>query len=211
MINILCFGDSNTFGTNPKGGRHSWNTRWPGRLQVLLGPEYYVIEEGMGGRTTVWDDPLEPGRCGIQALPMALQSHKPLDLVILFLGTNDCKAHFHASPRVITKGMENLCHTVQGFYYGEGYKKPKILVISPIHIGNDMEHCPYVSFDETAPGKSMALAPLYQELAKAEGCLFLDAASLAGPSSIDQLHMDAKNHGALAEGIAEVVKGYFEP
>ena len=71
MINILCFGDSNTFGTNPKGGRHSWNTRWPGRLQVLLGPEYYVIEEGMGGRTTVWDDPLEPGRCGIQALPMA--------------------------------------------------------------------------------------------------------------------------------------------
>ena len=77
MINILCFGDSNTFGTNPKGGRHSWNTRWPGRLQVLLGPEYYVIEEGMGGRTTVWDDPLEPGRCGIQALPMALQSHKP--------------------------------------------------------------------------------------------------------------------------------------
>ena len=153
MINILCFGDSNTFGTNPKGGRHSWNTRWPGRLQVLLGPEYYVIEEGMGGRTTVWDDPLEPGRCGIQALPMALQSHKPLDLVILFLGTNDCKAHFHASPRVITKGMENLCHTVQGFDYGEGYKKPKILVISPIHIGNDMEHCPYVSFEETAPVK----------------------------------------------------------
>ena len=211
MINILCFGDSNTFGTNPKGGRHSWNTRWPGRLQVLLGPEYYVIEEGMGGRTTVWDDPLEPGRCGIQALPMALQSHKPLHLVILLLGTNDCKAHFHASPRVITKGMENLCHTVQGFDYGEGYKKPKILVISPIHIGNDMEHCPYVSFDETAPGKSMALAPLYQELAKTEGCLFLDAASLAGPSGLDQLHMDAKNHGALAEGIAEMVKGYFEP
>ncbi|MCD7990438.1 MAG: SGNH/GDSL hydrolase family protein [Clostridia bacterium] len=211
MINILCFGDSNTFGTNPKGGRHSWNTRWPGRLQVLLGPEYYVIEEGMGGRTTVWDDPLEPGRCGIQALPMALQSHKPLDLVILFLGTNDCKAHFHASPRVITKGMENLCRTVQRFDYGEGYKKPQILVISPIHIGKDMEHCPYASFDETAPGKSMALAPLYQELAKAEGCLFLDAASLAGPSSLDQLHMDAKNHGALAEGIAEAVKGYFEP
>ncbi len=74
-----------------------------------------------------------------------------------------------------------------------------------------MEHCPYVSFDETAPGKSMALAPLYQELAKLRGCLFLDAASLAGPSSIDQLHMDAKNHGALAEGIAEVVKGYLNP
>ena len=97
MINILCFGDSNTFGTNPKGGRHAWNTRWPGRLQVLLGPEYYVIEEGMGDRTTVWDDPLEPGRCGIQALPIALQSHKPLDLVILALGTNDCNCLLYTS------------------------------------------------------------------------------------------------------------------
>ena len=125
MINILCFGDSNTFGTNPKGGRHSWNTRWPGRLQVLLGPEYYVIEEGMGGRTTVWDDPLEPGRCGIQALPMALQSHKPLDLVILFLGTNDCKAHFHASPRVITKGMENLCHTYRDLITGKAIRSQR--------------------------------------------------------------------------------------
>ena len=211
MINILCFGDSNTFGTNPKGGRHSWNTRWPGRLQVLLGPEYYVIEEGMGGRTTVWDDPLEPGRCGIQALPIALQSHKPLDLVILFLGTNDCKAHFNASAKVIAKGMENLCREVQRFDYGEGYKIPKILVVSPIYIGEDTDHCPYASFDASAPDKSRCLAPLYREVARTHGCLFLDAASLAVSSSLDQLHMDAKNHGALAEGIAEIVKGYFEP
>lgn len=211
MINILCFGDSNTFGTNPKGGRHSWNTRWPGRLQVLLGPEYYVIEEGMGGRTTVWEDPLEPGRCGIKALPIALQSHKPLDLVILSLGINDCKAHFHATPKVIAKGMENLCREVQRFDYGEGYKIPKILVISPIHMGRDMDHCPYASFDETSPDKSACIAPLYQDMAKANGCLFLDAATLAVSSSLDQLHMDAKNHGAVAEGIAEMVKGYFEP
>ena len=153
MINILCFGDSNTFGTNPKGGRHAWNTRWPGRLQVLLGPEYYVIEEGMGGRTTVWDDPLEPGRCGIQALPIALQSHKPLDLVILALGTNDCKVHLNATPKIIAKGMENLCNLVQHFDYGPGYKVPQILVVSPVHIGEDLDHCPFVSFDETSPVK----------------------------------------------------------
>lgn len=210
MINILCFGDSNTFGTNPKGGRHSLNTRWPGRLKSLLGSEYYVIEEGMGGRTTVWDDPLEPGRCGIQALPMCLQSHKPLDLVILSLGTNDCKAHFNASPRVIARGMENLCRAVQRFDYGDGYKIPKILVVSPIHIGEDAEHCPYISFDATSPAKSRLLAPLYKEAAKTCGCLFYDASAVAGPSSLDQLHMDAKSHGALAEGIAGIVKGCFE-
>lgn len=211
MINILCFGDSNTFGTNPKGGRHAWNTRWPGRLQVLLGPEYYVIEEGMGGRTTVWDDPLEPGRCGIQVLPIALQSHKPLDLVILALGTNDCKSHFNASPKIIAKGMENLCTTVQRFDYGAGYKVPKILIVSPVRIGGDMDHCPFDSFDDTAPAKSGSLAPLYEQIAKNHDCLFLDAAAIAQSSSIDQLHLDARNHGAMAEGIMAAVKSYFEP
>ena len=82
-MNILCFGDSNTFGSNPEGGRYPREIRWPGRLQILLGSDDYVIEEGMGGRTTVWDDPLEPNRNGLSALPIALLSHKPLDLVIL--------------------------------------------------------------------------------------------------------------------------------
>ena len=100
---ILCYGDSNTFGTNPTHCpiRHPLHVRWTGRLQSLLGPNYRLIEEGMGGRSTVWDDPLEPGRNGLTFLPVALQSHRPLDLVILSLGTNDCKSIFHASPRVI--------------------------------------------------------------------------------------------------------------
>ena len=210
MINILCFGDSNTFGTNPKGGRHSWNVRWPGRLQVLLGPDYYVIEEGLGGRTTIWEDPLEPNRCGIKALPIALLSHKPLDMVILSLGTNDCKAFFNASPRVIAAGMERLCSDVLSFDYGPGYKIPKILIVSPIHIGTDLEHCPYFSFDETSPAKSMALAPLYKQVADNHSCLFLDASQVAQPSPVDQLHMDAKSHAALAESLMGIIKNYFE-
>lgn len=211
MINILCFGDSNTFGTNPRGGRHSWNTRWPGQLQVLLGSEYYVIEEGMGGRTTVWDDALEPGRRGISALPVALQSHKPLDLVILALGTNDCKAHFNASPRVIARGMENLVLEVQRFDYGNGYKVPKVLIISPVHIGEDIIHSSYAGFDATSAEKSRCLAPLFEKVSNDHDCLFFDAASVAQPSPIDQLHLDGTSHGALAEGIMGVIKGNFEP
>ena len=88
MKTILCFGDSNTFGTNPAGGRHPRNVRWTGRLQKLLGEDYYVIEEGMGGRTTVWDDPLEPNRNGLRFLPVALQSHQPLDMVGPVLSSN---------------------------------------------------------------------------------------------------------------------------
>lgn len=209
MKNILCFGDSNTFGSNPAGGRHPRNVRWTGLLQESLGTGYYVIEEGMGGRSTVWNDPLEPNRCGLSALPIALQSHKPLDLVILSLGTNDCKTHFNASPKVIAKGMELLCHTILHFDYGAGYPVPKILVISPIHIGAEMEHCPFASFDETAAPKSHELAPLYQKTAKQLGCLYLDASRVSVPSDTDQLHMDAASHRALATAVLDVIRSQF--
>ena len=98
MINILCYGDSNTFGSIPKENkRYSINERWTGRLQNILGNDYRIIEEGLGGRTTVFDDPFEPGRNGIAYIEIALETHKPLDLIILALGTNDVKAHFSAT------------------------------------------------------------------------------------------------------------------
>lgn len=206
MINILCFGDSNTYGSNPTGGRHPREVRWPGRLQRLLGGDSYVIEEGMGGRTTVWDDPLEPNRSGIMALPIALQSHKPLDLVILSLGTNDCKAHFAASPRVIAKGVEALCRLVRTFDYGVGTPVPQILLISPIHAGPQIASSPFASFDASAYEKSRALSPLYEQVARQFGCLFLDGAAVARASDEDQLHMDAKGHAAMADAVAEIVR-----
>ena len=206
MKTILCFGDSNTFGTNPEGGRHDRTVRWTGRLQQLLGDSWYVIEEGMGGRTTVWEDPLEPNRRGIAALPIALASHKPLDLVIISLGTNDCKSFFHASPKVIAKGAEALCKTVLDFDYGSWGPVPKILLVSPIHIGEKVEASPYISFDRESPEKSRCLAPLYEEVAERLGCMFLDGAKAAGPSSLDQLHMDGNSHRAMADAIYERIK-----
>lgn len=210
MKNILCFGDSNTFGTNPEGGRHPRSSRWTGILQQMLGEEYYVIEEGMGGRTTIWNDPLEPNRCGIAALPISLQTHKPLDLVIIMLGTNDCKSYYQAPPGVIGGGMANLCKLVKSFDYGPAYPVPDILIVSPILVGTDMSHCPYPSYDGTAGPKSACLAKEFKKVAEQFGCLFFDASSVANPSEKDQLHMDAKNHKKLAEGLYQVVKDYFK-
>ena len=87
MKNILCYGDSNTFGTDPvHGGRHPWDVRWTGVLGQLLGPGYNIIEEGCGGRTTVFDDELSYGRIGLKMLVDFFVSHNPLDLFILSLG-----------------------------------------------------------------------------------------------------------------------------
>jgi len=211
MPNILCFGDSNTHGANPSGGRWPRNVRWPGRLQELLGPDYYIIEAGLNGRTTVFDDPLEYYRNGLTALPYFLRTHTPLDMVIICLGTNDCKSFYSATSGVITRGMERLCQAVEASGNGPGGKSPKVLIISPIHISDGSgAPIPYLGMDEDAVRKSRELAPLYKEVAERHDCLFLDAADVAKCSVIDQLHMDAENHGALAEGVAKVLRGYFE-
>ena len=204
---ILCYGDSNTFGSDPDrpGLRHPYQVRWTGRLQALLGDGYHVVEEGMGGRNTVWDDPLEDGRNGLTYLPVALQSHKPLDLVILSLGTNDCKVHLHATPAISALGLRRLIEAVRRFDYGPEIAPPKLLVVSPIHMGPDIAHSRFEMMDDSSAAMARAMAPRYEALAREYGCAFLDAATVASPGS-DQLHMDATGHKVLADALAPLVR-----
>jgi lysophospholipase L1-like esterase len=99
MKTILCYGDSLTWGFNPKTKkRMGEKERWTGVLKINLGQDYHIIEEELNGRTTVWDDPFNGGyKNGMEYLIPCLGSHKPLDLVILFLGTNDLKTRFSLS------------------------------------------------------------------------------------------------------------------
>ena len=106
---ILCFGDSNTWGYTPKGGRYDDETRWPMRMQRVLGDRYTVIEEGMNGRTCLFDDPVEGGyKSGAAYLPPCLMSHSPLDCVILMLGSNDTKQRFGMNAKTIGEAMMQL-------------------------------------------------------------------------------------------------------
>ena len=110
MKEILCFGDSNTYGLIPKtGGRYDRDTRWTGILEKrLYEKDYRIVEEGLCGRTTIFEDELREGRRGADLLPTLLESHAPLDRVILMLGTNDCKTYYSASPELIGLGIEKL-------------------------------------------------------------------------------------------------------
>lgn len=209
MRNILCFGDSNTFGTNPSGGRWQRNRRWTGILQERLGTGFYVIEEGLGGRTAAAEDFLEGDKNGQRHLPVALRSHRPLDLVILMLGTNDLKHRFGLLPRDIAAGAAQLGRMVETYDYGPGYPIPRVMLISPIHIGDGVEDSPFSGFSAGAAAGSRQLAPLYQAQAEAHGWLYLDAASVAGPSESDQLHMEAGGHLALAEAIEAVIRKHL--
>ena len=137
MRQVICFGDSNTFGYIPgTGKRYPWGKRWTSILsEKLAGTDFRVVEEGLVGRTTIFEDPLRDGRCGVKLLPVILETHAPSDedLVVIMLGTNDCKAIYGASPEVIAKGVGRLVRQVKAYS-----DKVKILIISPIHLGENV-------------------------------------------------------------------------
>lgn len=204
--NILCFGDSNTFASHPLGGRHPYDVRWTGRLQALLGEGYRVIEEGLGGRTTVFEDQIAPGRSGRAALPIAIATHNPIDLIILMLGTNDLKEQYSVTMWDLARAMEQLMHIIESYEYAPHYQKPQVLLVSPIAVGEGVEESPFGCFTYAAVPKSKMFAQTYAPVAKKYGAHFLDAATVARPSAEDQLHMDADSHRALADALAEQVR-----
>ena len=134
---VLCFGDSNTYGAVPtlaRVGRHRFapDRRWPGILRKQLGAGWQVIEEGHPSRTTLRDDPIEGShKNGLRGLPISLELHMPLDLVILMLGTNDLKLRFAASPSDIADSIEVIAKAVLSSETGPGGSAPAVMIIAP--------------------------------------------------------------------------------
>ena len=208
MKTILCYGDSNTYGYDPRTGlRYDQHTRWPGHLADLLGENYRVIEEGCNGRTTIFDDPIEGWKNGINYLKPCLNSHKPVDIVIMMLGTNDLKRTFRASVEEIANGVQALLDVLTTFPKEKQGFTPKIILVAPPEIGADMANSPFDrSFDETAITRSKEFARVYQELADKNGCVYLNAAKIVTASKVDSLHLDPKSHKMLAEELAKTVE-----
>ena len=209
MFNILCFGDSNTFGANPAGGRWSRKDRWTGILQERLGPGFYVIEEGCGGLTTMMDDTLELDKNGRKHLAFALRAHRPLDLVVIMLGTNDMKHRFNLLPVDIANGAAELGKLVERYDYGPEYPVPKVLLVCPIELGEGIENSIFTGFSSDAVSVSRQLPPFYEKHAANHNWLYFNAASVAQPSKKDMLHMEKEDHLALAAALETVIRNHF--
>lgn len=203
-IRILCYGDSNTFGYIPgRGGRYNCHTRWPGRLQELLGSEYQVMEEGLCGRTTAFEDVTEPGRNGLDRIRDAVERSLPLDVLVIMLGSNDCKAQFGASAQEIAGGLEQVAAQARG---GEasGFR---VLLVAPAAMTDRVMHSGFGSeFDQRSIKVSKELAEAYEALAGKCGCDFLDGSKVTQVSEIDGLHLDAEGHGRLAEAVVKYLQ-----
>lgn len=198
MRQILCFGDSNTYGLIPRtNDRYNWDTRWTGIIgKKLIKKGYRIIEEGLCGRTTIFDDPLRIGRRGTELLPVILESHKPIDIVVLMLGTNDCKSFYDASASVIGLGIKKLIGQVRN-----AVPKAKILLISPIHLGDDIWDGYDPEFNEDSVQTSKNIGRVYKQIAKEEKIYYLAASDYALPSKEDREHLNKDGHKALAQAI----------
>jgi lysophospholipase L1-like esterase len=206
---IVAFGDSNTWGYDPAtGGRFPHAQRWPSVVQRELGPDFEVIAEGLNGRTTVHDDPIEPYRRGADALPPCLLSHAPVDLVILALGCNDLKKRFSVSAFDIAEGAARLIFLARVYGQGPNARAPKILLVAPPPIAKLTD---YAEMFEGGQEKSVLLGQRYREVAEREGVAFLDAGQVIRCSDLDGIHYEVDQHELLGHAVAEAVREALAP
>jgi lysophospholipase L1-like esterase len=201
---IVAFGDSNTWGYDPATGvRFPHARRWPSVLACELGPDFEVIAEGLNGRTTVHDDPIEPYRSGADALPPCLMSHAPLDLVILALGCNDLKKRFSLSAFDIAEGAARLVFLARAYGQGPDGRSPKILLIAPPPVA---KLTGFAEMFEGSTEKSRLLGERYRAVAEREGVAFLDAGQVIRCSDLDGIHFEADQHELLGLAAAKAVR-----
>jgi len=208
---IVCFGDSNTWGFNPAtGGRFNEKIRWPRQMQRRLKDGFHVVEEGLNGRTTVFDDPVSGGKSGFDHLPIIRKTHMPIDVLVIMLGTNDLQTRFAVNAAGIAKAMARLVFSAQQPTNDVEGRAPQVLLVAPPPIG-PLDDTPYEALfnGETTRAESRKLALLYKEVADMYGTAFFDAGSAVSVSPIDAIHIGQEMQTPLADALAHKIEGLF--
>lgn len=208
---ILCFGDSNTHGycadpgdtTSGVPDRFGEDERWTCLLQQALGEDYLVIEEGLSGRTTVFNDPLTEGLNGLEWITPCLMTHEPIALLIIMLGTNDTKERLSANAYCISRGMERLAR--KAAVTDCWLTKPNILIIAPPPIKPEVDKTEVSgTMGKGCAYKAERLAAHYRPMAEANGWHFYDAAACEF-NPVDYMHLTKKGHSQLAAALSQLV------
>ena len=202
---ILCFGDSNTWGYIPgTAERYSEDERWTGLLEDKLGAGYTIVEEGMTGRTTVFDTGFDDLLNGKKALGYILKSQLPLSAAVVFLGTNDlCDHHMDR----IELGITEIVRLIKSANYIYRTKTPvfpdgaKILLIAPLEYGKTAQ------LSEQIKAESALYGETYKRVAENMGVSFLNPSGIVEASEIDGIHLTKEGHRKMAELIYKALMG----
>lgn len=202
MKTIVCYGDSNTWGYIPgTGQRYARELRWPAIVQRRLGTKVFVAEEGLSGRYTIFDEPFRPGRNGAALLQPILETHKPVDVLVLMLGTNDV-LHFRDNTAFdAARGVELLIKLAQRSETGPGSSAPQILLVAPPLMTALSEQLQPLCHGD--PAKAAEFAFYYRQIAVTHGVHYCNAAEICSPSPVDGVHLDEQGHKALSNALTE--------
>lgn len=206
---ILCFGDSLTWGFDPETRqRFEADSRWPRVMGAILGDGYEVIEEGQNGRTIATDDPAEGEKNGLKYIGPCLESHTPLDYVIIMLGSNDCKRKFSYSPMDIAGEMQIMLEKIKSYNDFRCSGRFKIVLVAPPLVSESIRDSWLGdSFEyEEACKRTAGLADWYRQLADMYGTAFVNAAEYVKASDADACHLDAENQRKLGKVISDKIK-----
>lgn len=202
MKNILCYGDSNTFGFNPAdGSRYKKSQRWSGILSEILGAQYRVFEEGCNNRTMYFKNTAGLKQSGCEYFCECLKKYDSIDFVVLGLGINDTQFFYNADETTFQKGLMSLISDTRN-----SFNEAKILVLAPSIIKKDILNSFFAQmFDETSIEKSKIICNIYKKIAEKQNCLFLDLNQIAQTSDTDGLHYGVEAHKKIAAAVAQII------
>lgn len=204
MKNILCFGDSNTYGFNPlNGGRYDYSTRWTGVLQKLLEGEYNIIEEGYNPRTVIFKDFVDYKTCSIDYLPDCLKKYNHTDLIIIMLGLNDFQTIFHASVDAVLTGIKTLINIIRS---SANHLNAEILLIPPAIIGQNIHNSNFgCMFNKNSMSKTIEFSKKLKQLALDKNCEFFDVNRIIKTCREDSIHFKTDAHRKIAESLSILI------
>jgi lysophospholipase L1-like esterase len=204
---VLCFGDSNTWGFDPETTeRFPRDVRWTGRLQAALGGEWLVVEEGLSGRTATLESPVAFGKNGLSYLQPCLDSHAPLDAVLIALGTNDLAERYSLTATDVARAAGLLAYVVSKSDAGPGGAAPLPILVCPPRVGD-------AAWEEDwagAPAKSALLPDRFTTVAEDGGYELIDLGEATRFSDLDGIHLDRPGHAAVAVLVERELRRLFE-
>ena len=203
-MKIFIYGDSNTWGYMPNLKTYSRDcgaSQYPEEKMwwYPLKDGNEVIVNGLPGRSISEESPYMTGRKALNSIEDDLKGLSDVDLVIVQLGTNDCKSRYGLSAEDITSNLEKLLKKIEK-------RCSNIMIISPACLpkGNVITDKHYIGGDV----KTKELERCYMYLAKEYEYFFVSG--FQAETGIDGEHLSEKGHEYLAKEVMKEFQIFLE-
>ncbi|SFN98270.1 Lysophospholipase L1 [Pseudobutyrivibrio sp. UC1225] len=193
MKKLILFGDSNTYGYDPRGflgGRYPAEIRWTTHVKEALKDNYDVIEEGMNGRQL---PSIEYGYFTNLITDLSAE-----DIFVMMLGTNDILLTYNPNVELAVTKLDRILS------YVKENCKAQFILIAP----------PYIKVMEPEMQRyhdcCIEMNQRFLELAKQYDITTFDASEWNIEMGYDGVHFSIDGHKKFAESLLEVISGTIQ-